>query len=287
MSARRHWSAGERPWLAAALLVVALAGCDVIEPPPERLVVEAFAETGAPLPTLTVRRTAGLDALDAAPPVADALVTLAVSGEPVVYDPDAPGVYRPRPFRTPTAGERIELDVRWSGLQATATSVLPAPIALDSFVVSPASMPVAAVFADSLGLNLEEGFIYPVDVQLYWTVPEADTAWVRVRLRPPSAFPSAVVDFLLDTEAIQQEQAFGASEAVRSWRGVYAVPVDAAADPLPPHDLDLALLRSGEDYARYALSRTDPDRREPIGNVEGGLGIVAGIALDRRTVRVE
>lgn len=296
--ARKEWRAGRalsprrvRPLLFSllSLFSLALAACDVVEEPADRLVVEAFAETGAALPTITVRRTTALGDLDAAPPVADALVTLAVSGEDVPYVSvaDAPGQYRPLAFRATEAGDELGLEVRWEERLVTATTVLPAPITLDSLRIEPAAAPVEAVFADSLGLNLEEGFIYSVDVTLYWTVPEADTAWVRTRLRPPADFPSAVVDVLLETERIDEERAFGAAGGVRSWRGVYAVPVEAASDPLPPHELDVALLRSGEDYARYALSRTDPDRREPIGNVEGGLGIVAGIALDRRTVIVE
>ncbi len=116
--------------------------------------------------------------------------------------------------------------------------------------------------------------------------PNADSSWVRARLRPPAAFPSAVVDFVLLTDATRREADLAAGGAVRRWSGVYAVPVDAPSDPLPPHALDVVLLRSGPDYARYALSRTDPDRREPVGNVRGGIGIAAGLALDRRTLVV-
>ena len=270
-------------------LALSLTACDVVEPPTERLVVEAFIEVGEALPALTVRRTAGLADPDAAPPVADALVRLSLSGDEVLYDPvpGAPGRYAPRSARAAQPGDRLDLTVEWQGHRATATSGLPAPIALDSVRVVPAAAPVAAVFADSLGPDLREGFIYPVDVTLYWTAPPEDTAWVRTRLRPPAAFPSAVVDFLLATEAVQREAGLGTGDAVRRWSGVYAVPVEAASDPLPPHVLEVALLRSGETYARYALSRTDPGQREPVGNVEGGLGIVAGIALDRAAVQVE
>ena len=110
---------------------------------------------------------------------------------------------------------------------------------------------------------------------------------MRTQLRPPASFPSAVVDFLLATGAVERERDVPGDGAARRWRGVYAVPVEAPGDPLPPHALEVAVLRSGEDYARYARSRTDPDRRDPDGNVEGGLGIAAGIALDRRTLAVE
>lgn len=277
------------PILFSSLLTISIAACDVVEPPAERLVVEAFVEAGEGLPEVIVRRSARLDDPDAAPPIADAEVVLEIAGETVGYAPvgGSPGRYRPSVLRVAGPGERFGLEVAWQGRRATASSALPAPIALDSVRIEPADAPVAAVFADSLGLELEEGFIYPVDVTLFWTAPPEDTAWVRTQLRPPASFPSAVVDFLLATGTIEREREFPGAGAVRRWSGVYAVPVETAADPLPSHDLDVALLRSGEDYARYALSRTDPDRRDPDGNVEGGLGIAAGIALDRRTITVE
>jgi hypothetical protein len=119
-------------------------------------------------------------------------------------------------------------------------------------------------------------------------VPEADTAWVRTRLRPPASFPSAVVDFVLNTDETQREIDYAENEGltVRRWSGTYAVPVETLDDPLPPHALDVFVLRSGTDYAEYALSRTDPDRREPVSNVTGGLGIAVGIAVDGRSIQV-
>lgn len=280
---------GGPAWFVLFALALSLAACDVVEPPPERLVVEAFVETGEGLPEVTVRRSAGLDDPDASPPVTDAEVVLEIAGEAVGYAPVGvrPGRYQPRAERVAAPGERFELEVTWQGSRATAASALPAPVVLDSVRIAPAAAPVAAVFADSLGLELEEGFLYLVDVTLFWTAPPEDTAWVRTQLRPPASFPSAVVDFLLATGAVERERDFPGEAAARRWSGVYAVPVEAPSDPLPPHALEVALLRSGEDYARYARSRTDPGRREPDGNVEGGLGIAAGLALDRRTLAVE
>ncbi|MEP0546702.1 MAG: DUF4249 family protein [Rhodothermales bacterium] len=262
------------------------------EPEPARLVVEAFVETGRPLPAVTIRRTADLDDPAAAPPVADAVVTLTLGGEAVGYAPvpGQPGRYAPQRALAAASGATLRLEVTALGQRATAASLLPAPITLDSVRVVPAAAPVEAVFADSLGLEVREGFLYPVDVTLYWTAPaadsNADSSWVRARLSPPAAFPSAVVDFVLLTDATRREADLAAGGAVRRWSGVYAVPVDTSDDPLPPHALDVALLRSGPDYARYALSRTDPDRREPVGNVTGGIGIAVGLALDRWTLAV-
>ena len=56
--------------------------------------------------------------------------------------------------------------------------------------------------------------------------------------------------------------------------------------PLPAHHLKASLIRSGADYARFASSRDAPERREPITNVEGGLGIVAGVSVDSLVVAV-
>jgi hypothetical protein len=273
-------------------ILVALIGCDAAEPAPARLVVEAFVETGRPLPEVTIRRTADLDDPAAAPPVADAVVTLTLGDDTVDYAPvpGQPGRYAPQRALTAVAGATLSAEVTWQAQRATASSLLPTPISLDSVRVVPAAAPVEAVFADSLGLEVREGFLYPVDVTLYWTAPEADpnadSSWVRARLSPPAAFPSAVVDFVLLTDATRPGADLAAGGAVRRWSGVYAVPVDAPDDPLPPHALDVVLLRSGPDYARYALSRTDPDRREPVGNVAGGIGIAAGVAVDRRTLAV-
>jgi hypothetical protein len=277
--------------LLSLLSLLTLAACDVAGPEPERIVVEAFAETGAALPTVVVRRTAPLDEPDAAPPVADAEVLLTLDGDPIPYRPvpDAAGTYAPEIARTTEPGSRLSLDVAWEGQRAVASSRLPAPITLDSVRVVPSAAPVEAVFADSLGLDVREGVIYPVTVTLFWAAPAADTAWVRARLRPPASFPSAVVDFVLSKDETQREMDFAAAEdsAIRQWSGTYAVPVESLDDALPPHALDVFVIRSGTDYAEYALSRTDPDRREPVSNVAGGLGIAVGIAVDRRTVQVE
>ncbi len=272
--------------------MLAFAACDVAEPEAARLVVEAFVETGRTLPTVTVGQTVGLEAAESAAAVEDAAVVLTVARDEIAYEPvpGAAGRYGPQAERVAEEGERIGIEVTWQGQRAVAVSRMPTPVALDSVRVAPAAVPVEAVFADSLGLDVREGFLYPITVTLYWQAPAADTAWVRTRLGPPAAFPSAVVDFLLATDAVQPEADLATGSdlgsGLRAWSGVYAVPVASRDAPLPAHDLEVALLRSGPDYARYALSRTDPDRREPVGNVEGGVGIAVGISVDRRTVRV-
>jgi hypothetical protein len=261
--------------LGLAALLAGLAGCDLGTPPEVPLVVEAFAETARPLPPIRVGR-AGTLGDGGGRPVEGAEVSVRIGGTTIPYAQvlGAPGRYRPLTTFTLLPGDDFSLEVRAEGLTARAASTAP---------------PVVAVFADSLGAPLREGFLYPVDVTLYWTAPPTGEWWVRARLAPPDAFPSAVVDFLLRTDDTRPEAdlADPAVPGLRRWQGLYAVPVPSADAPLPPHALEVALLRSGLDYALYARSRTEPDRREPIGNVEGGVGIVAGISVARLTLAVE
>jgi hypothetical protein len=277
--------------LGLAALLATLAGCDLGTPPEVPLVVEGFAESARPLPPIRVGRAGALGDTGGRP-VETAEVVVRVGGTSIPYaaEPGAPGRYRPLTAFTLLPGDAFSLEVRAEGLTARAASTAPPLVRLDSARAVPSEAPVRAVFADSLGAPLREGFLYPVDVTLYWTAPPSGEWWVRARLAPPDAFPSAVVDFLLRTDDTRSEADLAADPArpgLRRWRGLYAVPVPSADAPLPPHALEVALLRSGLDYALYARSRTEPDRREPIGNVEGGVGIFAGISVARLTLAVE
>jgi hypothetical protein len=49
---------------------------------------------------------------------------------------------------------------------------------------------------------------------------------------------------------------------------------------LPPHTLTTALVRGDTAFASFAQTRTDPDRREPLSNVRGALGVALGVAVD-------
>ena len=284
--------------------VLIVAGCDSGAPTDsDLLVVESFAETEQGLPTIVVRRTLPLDVPYPNAPVvyvSDAEVTVDVDNEPVSYrpDPSRPGHYVPVDSVWIPARSRYAVEVLWQGERARASDVLPPRIRLDTVITKPSAHPVKAVFADSIALtdsltlNVREGYIYLVEATVYWRAefPEvgADSLfWVRARLRPPSAFPSAVIDLFLRTDQIQRERLVEQTPDGRHvWRGVYAVPVEGPDAPLPPHTLGVAVLRSGTAYARYASSRDAPDRREPVTNVTGGLGIVAGVSVDSRSVRV-
>jgi hypothetical protein len=152
---------------------------------------------------------------------------------------------------------------------------------------------------DSLDLPAEQAFIFPVDATLTWTPPPGDgaprdgapadsTRWIRALLDPFDPFQSTLVDFFLQPEAIFREvEATPAPGGGRQWQGVYAVSADSADAPLPRHRLRVALVRGDSAYAAFAASRNDPDRREPVSNVTGGLGIATAVALDTLTVTVE
>lgn len=286
------WKAG-----ATAVLVLSLVQCDLTEPVERRsLVVEAFLETGQTLPTVTLREAqplsgAGDGAGDAA---RNADITLEMDGNRVFYvatNEDA-GRYRP----VSTAGvvpSRVpwELTVEWNGEVARASGTTPPPIELIEMCVSVPEAPVQAILVDSLrrdslDIPAEEGFIYPIDVSLGWSpigsVLQPDTShWVRPRLRPDTTESSSrIVNFFLEPVEVRREDRFRLPGRFRRWQGVYAIPVEDSATALPGHDLTATLVRGDTSFAAFARSRTDPDRREPISNVRGGLGIATAVSVD-------
>lgn len=284
--------------LLAAGLLLGLARCDWTASAPEEdaVVVEAFLETGAPLPSITLRQTAPLSVTkggvqDAA---SGAEVVLVHDGRRVVYRErsGAPGHYDPLFQDTVAAQVPWALTVEWEGATARAQGQTPRPISITEVCVDVPSAPVQAIRVDSLrrdSLDIPAtlDYIYPIDVRVRWpSTPDiaiGDTAaWVRAQVRPDaSPFPSEVVEFFLEPAAIQREQAYVRTDSGRRWQGVYAVPVDSSDDDLlPTHDVTAALVRGDTAFAEFAQSRTDPDRREPISNVEGGLGIATAVSVD-------
>jgi len=318
MTTVRHPYQGS--WFSGALALVLLTilsiiGCDTVAPEaPDLLVAEAFFTTGDSAPVLRLSRTRALQDPfprdGSATAVSDGEATLSVNGHPYAFAPvdGSPGHYQANEPLALDGGADFAFSARWDGQEATAEGTFPTPIHLDSFQVAAADRPIRAVFfdsvfvdptqldslqLDSLRTGAEEGFVYPVEVQLWWTEAPADEYWVRTQLRPAIPAGSSLDDFFLRPEETQLEAAANCpSDAscpvgVRSWIGVYGVPVVDDDSPLPAHMVQLALIRSGEDYARFAATRGDPRRREPVSNVTGGLGIVAGLALDTVSVHVE
>lgn len=288
--------------LAALLLgtaALALAGCDAAQPSePGTLVVEAFFRAGQPLDTLTLRQTLPPSGSgDSTATGADVRLTL--GGEPVPYREATSGRYVPAPGegRVARPGTPFALQVDWNGQSATAEGRLPPPIRLDTAIVRVPDEPVSTVLVDSLRLDsldipTDQGYIYPVEVELAWQAPAGETQleggrWTQTRLRPSNPFSSRVIGFFLQPEATFRERtaATGAGRE-RRWEGVYAVPADSATAPLPPHRLRIGLVRADSAYARFARTQGAPDQREPDGNVRGALGIASGVAVDRRTLRI-
>lgn len=289
------WRLGGRTLLVLAMLL-ALIRCDVTEPiPAEALVVEMFLETGKPLPDVLLRESRDLNnpGTGTQDGATGARVWLRLGSDSVAYaaNPDAPGRYEPLsgPDTVPPH-VAFQLNVRWNGVRATATGTTPPRIELREVCLDVPDAPVEAILVDSvrrdsLDIPAEQGFLYPIDVRLTWDgspIP-ADTAhWVRGQLHPSTSLQSGgrVVDFFLQPAVVKREADFRIADGRHRWRGVYAVPVDSATAPLPPHTLTSDVVRGDGAFGSFATSRTDPDRRAPTSNVSGALGIATGIALD-------
>ncbi|MEF8815688.1 MAG: DUF4249 family protein [Salinibacter sp.] len=284
-------------------LFLILGRCDLVEPTePQPLVVEAFLKTDRPLPAITLRRTRPLDAPGRRDEKAaqGATVELVLGNRTVVYEADdsRPGRYVPgRTPETVPAGVSWALTARWRGEVARAQGRTPPPIDLKEVCVEVPEAPVQAVRVDSLrrdslDIPAERGYLYPVDVSLTWpngTGPErADTThWVRPQLNPDTTESSSrFINFFLEPVDVRREDQFRTQNGQRAWRGVYAVPVEDSTSAFPGHDLTATLTRGDTAFAAFARSRDDPERREPISNVEGGLGVATAVAIDslRRSV---
>jgi hypothetical protein len=295
-----------RPVISALLVVSALlllARCDLTSPVDERpFVVEAFLQTGAPLAPITLRTTQALDASagDTNAPATGAEITLRLGSQHIDFQPvdSVPGRYAPAAAVTVLPRTAFDLTVQWQGRTAAAEGVTPPPITIESARVTVPPEPVQAILVDSLrrdslGIPAEQGYLYPIDVAVTWTTdfPETgadSTYWIRAQLQPFTSFSSGtVVDFFLQPEDVFRERATNRGSNRRRWAGVYAVPVDAPTAPLPRHRVRVSLVRSNAAYAAFASSRQDPDRREPISNVRGAVGIAAGVAVDSVQITVD
>ena len=269
------------------------AGCGTVEPQSdEHIVVEGFVVTDSDLPRLTIRKTAPLRS-DLAPdrPEEEAAVWLHINGDELPYEHISGGQYRPLISRQVHQNDVLELVIDRDETQARSQTTAPPPIHIDSVAIRPAEEPIEAVLIDSLSLQPgtgDTGFLYLVDVAVEWLEGEVDdSSYVRLQLRPESDFESLVIDlFLRSDEVSMEDQIERPVPGRRQWNGVYAVRVDGPDAPFPEHRLRISLIRSGSDYARFALSADAADRREPVGNIEGGLGIFTAISIDSMHVTV-
>ena len=279
------------------VLVLMLGRCDLVGPADRQsLVVEAFLETDRPLPTITLRQTRSLN--DPGDRRANAAqgdtVELVLDGQLVSYEESdqRPGRY------VPVSGvgdvpDRVSwrLAARWRGEKARARGTTPPPIELSEVCVEVPPEPVQTIRVDSLrrdslDIPAEQGYLYPVDVSLHWPADQLvageDTMhWVRPQLNPDTTeSASRVVNFFLQPVDVRREDQFRRQEGQRAWTGVYAVPVEDSTSAFPRHDLTVTLTRGDTSFAAFARSRGDPERREPISNVDGGLGIATAVTID-------
>jgi hypothetical protein len=292
-------AAGGAVILAGVILLA--ARCDFAETPePTNLVVEAFLLSGQPLPVVQLRQTRGLrdpvpDSLPSADAATGAVVTVAVGSDTVSYLPgDEPGRYRPSRTVEVRPGASFWLQARWNGEVATATGTVPSPIAIDRACLTVPEEPVQAILVDSLrrdslDIPAQQGYIFPIDVTVEWDNPADESPWVRAGLSPSENFSSSVVELFLQPVEVDREPAFAApsSPTGRQWTGVYAVSAEDSLSPVPEHQITVSLTRGDSAFAAYAASRTDPERREPVSNVDGAVGIATAIALDTLRLTVD
>lgn len=298
--------------LAAGLLV--LARCDTVTPEERALlVVEAFVDAEEPLPTIRLWQTRSLGwsyPFDVSTAVGNADVALVLGASQVSYRPreGQPGLYEPAASEPVPGRMPLAFEATWQGQRATAQSVVPPPLTLDSLRVTVPDEPIDGIILDSLFIDpvqldslqldslrtgAERGLVYLVEVTLWWTVDFAEVGpdsayWIRTQLKPFLPTRPTFDDFFLRPEQILRErEATRYVQGRRSWTGVYAVPVETRETPLPPHPLRVSIIRSGQDYARFVSSRDDPERREPASNVAGAVGIFAGLSVDSVRVQVE
>jgi regulatory protein len=268
--------------------VLLLARCDFADSAERQpLVVEAFLETGASLPTITLRQTQSLRATDSLPAGAarGAELELRVNDRTVAYREAAqkPGRYVSQTAASVPAQASWQLQARWRAETATAQGTTPPPIHLAEVCVDVPPAPVEAIRVDSLrrdslDIPAEQTYIYPVDVSLRWPVPAAPSGgsntahWVRPRLNPDTTeSDSRVVSFFLEPVDVRREDRFRRVDDWRTWAGVYAVPAEDSTAAVPRHRLAVTLTRGDTAFAAFARSRDDPERREPVSNVRGSI----------------
>ncbi|MCA0269629.1 MAG: hypothetical protein LCH53_10490 [Bacteroidetes bacterium] len=279
--------------LLLLLAAACVAGCDSEKPPfREDVVLEAFFDTGRPMPDVLVRRTLPPSETLGDDRVDDAVVVLydgfrADTLRPV---PGKAGRYRASPRSdTVRASGHYALTLRRGNTTVSASTVAPPRLQLTAARVFPSATPERGVNFDLTGLGLgatvANGYFYAVDVELEWAARLDSALVVRANLRP-STEVSGTLFFPADV-VVAEAAAGDARGAHRLWRRRYLIAVSGPDAPLPRHRVRVALVRGGGDYRRFVETRRTPTQRSPTSNVVGGLGIVAGVSADSLTLDVE
>ena len=286
--------------------------CDSVQPETtEQLVVESYAKAGDPLPVVRLRRTLPLEQpypTGETSAAAGATVNVTIGGAQFAYAMGAPGYYEPVGDYLVEARAVMALDITWQGHRALATTRVPPPLTLSSVEVAPDDVPLSGLLLDSLFLDrsendtlsfyslrtgVTEGFVYLVEVTVHWHVGYAEDGpdggyWVRTQLRPYLDSRTKLDEYFLRPEQLLREAQIARDvTGLRAWTGIYAVPVESADASLPAHRLRIALVRGTQAYAQFVSGTGSPKHREPPTNMEGALGIFAGISVDSVSVLVE
>ncbi|MXY07316.1 MAG: DUF4249 family protein [Rhodothermaceae bacterium] len=294
----------------AVLVIFFLMGCEAVHPEDTSLlVVESYVAAGQPLPPVTLKRTAPLEAkydLDQSTAAAGARVEFKMQDSLIPYTMQGTGVYAPLEPVTAIPGAELDLKVYWGDHVITANSRVPPPVSLDSVSIEVSDTPIPGLILDSvfvdpllvdslglraLGANAREGLVYLVEATLYWTdntERDSDDWWMRTQLLPRLGQSPRLSNFFLSPEALQRERSVPFINAEqRSWSGAYAVQVPSSGNQLPAHGLRISIVRGTSAYAQFVAGSSNPGESEPPSNVTGALGIFTGLAIDTLTIEVQ
>ena len=294
----------------AILVIFFLTGCEAVHPEDTSLlVVESYVAAGQPLPPVTLRRTAPLEAkydLDQSTAATGARIEFMLQDALIPYTMQGAGVYAPLEPVTAIPGAELNLKVYWGDHVITANSRVPPPVSLDSVSIEVSDTPIPGLILDSvfvdpllvdslglraLGANAREGLVYLVEATLYWTdntERDGDDWWMRTQLLPRLGQSPRLSNFFLSPEALQRETSVPFVNAdQRSWSGAYAVQVPSTRNQLPAHGLRISIVRGTSAYAQFVSGSSNPGESEPPSNVTGALGIFTGLAIDTLTIEVQ
>lgn len=281
-------------WAFVVMASCILASCDQVAfDTPELPVIEAYVVAGKPLPVVSVQALQSLTRPRATQGAGleNAHVVMHLNNVAFEYASLGDGSYGPLDPSGPIVepGDRFHLRVTWQDRTILASGSVPPSLSISDITVTPATDAIPAILVDTLaigldsldlGLDAARGYVFPVQVDVAWNAL-ADGWWMEAQLVPDDAFSSSILDFFLLPNAVFPED----PAVIRTWKGVYAVPVPAEDSPFPAHELLVAMVRGDQAFAAWAEARANTTTRAPTGNLVGAIGYVGGIAMD--SIRIQ
>jgi hypothetical protein len=261
-----------------------LLGCDAIDPAdPQPLVVEAFFIPEQPLPSIRVTSASAVGEGTPAPVAEGISVEVKTQERTIRYRTEG-GRWVPVVTERVVAGQTYAVEVTGGESSARGVARVPPRLDLGRVTLSPVDSTVRAVLLDDFRIDTtatgaREALVYPVLVRADWAAGSQPDDWVRVSVTSSRTIASRITELFFPDDLIQLESAY-ASGGAAVWQGGYAVPVDSTTGGRPEHRVKVTLVRAEEAYARFFASADAPERREPVGNVTGGKGLVVGVSLD-------